>query len=430
LRTRLQFVAALLLCTAPSLCAQSGKKRPQTAGASATPAISSQVLEAEKAIAHKDYARAEALLRQAASKDPKNYRAWYDLAFVYKATKRYDDAIAAYQTALNANERLTEAKLELGELLVVLHREAEALPFLKAAAAEKPTAHAWMLLGEALEASEPAEAIAAYRKAAQTAPRDAAPQVRIGVLSERIKDFPNAEAAYKAALALEPKLADAAAGLANVYLASSRLPEAESALREYLGLEPGNLRARVQLGRVLAKNGKLAAAILELEAAAGEKPEPALQRELAAAYFDAKEYEKAAAAYDSITSAYPQDADVFYGLGTALMRLTRYAEAEPHLMQAIKLNPKMPETYATLAFVASKNNKYELAIRALDIRSQVAPDEPATFFLRATCYDHMKMFKEAAQNYKAFLQVAGGRFPDDEWKARHRLIAIEPKGSR
>jgi len=31
------------------------------------------------------------------------------------------------------------------------------------------------------------------------------------------------------------------------------------------------------------------------------------------------------------------------------------------------------------------------------------------------------------ENYKAFLAIADGKFPNEEWEARHRLIAIEPE---
>jgi len=34
--------------------------------------------------------------------------------------------------------------------------------------------------------------------------------------------------------------------------------------------------------------------------------------------------------------------------------------------------------------------------------------------------------KQAAANYHLFLQMAGGKYPDQEWQAQHRLIAIEP----
>ena len=55
------------------------------------------------------------------------------------------------------------------------------------------------------------------------------------------------------------------------------------------------------------------------------------------------------------------------------------------------------------------------------------PNSPSSYFLRATCYDHLRQFAQAVENYKAFLAVSNGQFPDEEWKARHRLIAIEPE---
>ena len=36
-------------------------------------------------------------------------------------------------------------------------------------------------------------------------------------------------------------------------------------------------------------------------------------------------------------------------------------------------------------------------------------------------------YKQAAVDYHLFLDSAGGKYPDQEWQARHRLIAIEPK---
>jgi hypothetical protein len=49
------------------------------------------------------------------------------------------------------------------------------------------------------------------------------------------------------------------------------------------------------------------------------------------------------------------------------------------------------------------------------------------FFLRASAYDHLRDYKLAAVDYHHFLDVAGGKYPDQEWQATHRLIAIEPK---
>jgi hypothetical protein len=39
----------------------------------------------------------------------------------------------------------------------------------------------------------------------------------------------------------------------------------------------------------------------------------------------------------------------------------------------------------------------------------------------------LKDVKQAVANYRLFLQGAEGKYPDQEWQAKHRLIALEPK---
>ena len=94
-------------------------------------------------------------------------------------------------------------------------------------------------------------------------------------------------------------------------------------------------------------------------------------------------------------------------------------------MAAIKLNPNMATAYGDLAVVASENQQYDLTLKALEVRTKLLGDNPGTYFLRATALDHLRRFPEATQNYRQFLAVAGGKYPDEEWKARHRLIAIQ-----
>ena len=66
-------------------------------------------------------------------------------------------------------------------------------------------------------------------------------------------------------------------------------------------------------------------------------------------------------------------------------------------------------------------------MQVTDAREKVLPEVAASFFLRASAYDHLRNYKLAALNYHRFLDVANGQYPDQEWQAKHRLIAIEPK---
>ena len=87
----------------------------------------------------------------------------------------------------------------------------------------------------------------------------------------------------------------------------------------------------------------------------------------------------------------------------------------------------MGDAYGDLAFAAGETKNYALVIRALDYRVKMLPETPITYFLRASACDHLHDFKTAAVNFRLFLNTAKGKYPDYEWKAEHRLIAIEPK---
>jgi tetratricopeptide (TPR) repeat protein len=109
------------------------------------------------------------------------------------------------------------------------------------------------------------------------------------------------------------------------------------------------------------------------------------------------------------------------------MKQKKFPAAVQEFMAAVKLKPDLGTAYGDLAFAANETQDYALAIKALDMRAKYLPEIPVGYFLRATAYDHLRDYHQAAANYHLFLQVANGKYPDQEWQARHRLIAIEPK---
>ena len=123
----------------------------------------------------------------------------------------------------------------------------------------------------------------------------------------------------------------------------------------------------------------------------------------------------------------PDDAGLHQGLGKALLEQKKFAAAQKEFLAAVNLKPDLGTAYGDLAFAAGENKDYPLAIKALDTRAKFLPEVPITYFLRASAYDHLKDVKRAAANYHLFLNTANGKYPDQEWQAKHRLIAIEPK---
>lgn len=392
-----------------------------------------ELTKAEDFIQKSDYASAEPLLEKAVQADPTNYVAWFDLGFTENGLGKTTDSIAAYRKSVAAKPDVFESNLNLG-IQLAKSGQPEAEQFLRAATQLTPTSHiaegqarAWISLAHVLEKTKPDEAIAAYTQAAKLRPKDPEPHLSAGLLLENESKFADAESEYKQALALDPS-SDAVVALANLYMRGRRFPEAEEYLRKLVAEQPGNAAAHIQLGRVLAAEGKNDAAVSELQAGAKSSPaDPSIEYDLADLYTSLGKNDQAEAVYRELLTKNPNDPDLHRGLGQSLLRQKKYADAQQEFLTVVKLKPDFGEAYFDLAFAAGENQNYPLAIKALDVRAKFIPEIPLTHFLRASAYDHLKDFKKAAESYHLFLNTANGKFPEQEWQAKHRLIAIEPK---
>jgi len=397
-----------------------------------------ELTEAEAAIEKKNYAAAEPLLQKLVERDATSYVGWFDLGFVENALGNVDASIAAYRKSVAAKPDVFESNLNLG-LQLAKGGQLGAEEFLRAATRLKPTSHvaegqyrAWLALGQTLEKSKPEEAIEAFQHAASLQPKEAEPHFAAGMLLEQKNKFADAEQEYKRALALDPGSSDAAIALANLSMHGRRFPEAEEYLRKLLAEHtyagPESEAVEIQLGRVLAAEGKNDDAIAAMNAGIKLAPgDEAARRDLAEVYATAGKNDLAESSYRALVAAHPNDAELHRSLGQALLRQKKFPEAQQEFLTTVKLKPDFAEAYGDLAFAAGETQNYALVIRALDVRVKLLPETPITYFLRASACDHLRDFKTAAVNYHLFLNTAKGKYPDYEWKAEHRLIAIEPK---
>jgi len=390
--------------------------------------------EAESDLDKQDYAGAEALLKKYVEAHWDNYVAWYDLGFVYHQLGKRDDSIAAYRKSVIAKPDVFESNLNLG-LALAETGNAEAEQFLRAATNLKPASNgtqghvrAWLALGRLLETSKPEEAITAFQQAAVLDPKNPEPHLDAGSLLEKQHKAAEAEREYQQALSIAPDSSDALIALSNLYMREKRFDDAQASLRKLVALHPNDAAAHFQLGRMLAIADKNEDAATEMEA--GLKLDPSdreAQRDLADLDADLKRYDQANQLYSTLITENPNDADLHAGFGRVLMKQKKFPEAEKELIKAAELKPGSGEIYGELAVAANENKNYPLAIKAADLRGKYLPENPMSYFLRATAYDHLRDAQDAAKYYHQFLEVAGGKYPDQEWQAKHRLIAIEPK---
>ncbi|HEX7286145.1 MAG TPA: tetratricopeptide repeat protein [Candidatus Angelobacter sp.] len=423
-----ELLSTLLLAAA---FLQSGTPHARPSPAQAQASAAGALEKAEALIQAQQYAQAEEKLQALTATQGKNAQLWFDLGYCQSHQSKTADAEASYRKAVELAPNWFEANLNLGVALAKAGDGAGAATVLRHATELKPLAggpqavgKAWDSLAQVLEESDPKASARAYEKASELDPENSDLDVAAGRMLEKVGDLNGAERHFvKSAKSFNAR---GMALLINFLSREKRFGDAETWLRRYVAQNPQDAQAREQLAKLLAAAGKPQEAVALLEEAGKNSATPP-SRELAELYLQAKQYQQAEPVFRELAKANANDAALHFGLGVSLLYQLKYAEAESELLQAVKLKGDYSEAYGYLADAARENKHYELAIRALDARAKYLPENPMTFFIRATSYDSLRMPKQAVENYKRFLAAAGGKYPDQEFQARHRLKAIEPQ---
>jgi Flp pilus assembly protein TadD len=395
-------------------------------------AASDPLREAEDLLQKQQYAQAEEKLQPLMNEQAKNPQAWFDLGFAQSRQSKTKEAIADYQKAVELAPDWFEANLNLGLDLIKSGKPSAAAPVLRHAVELRPASggkqaksRAWLGLAQALEESDPKGSVAAYDRAAELNPEERELVTRAGYLLQRNGDLAGAEQRY--AKAAEAGDSNAVSQLVALLSQQHRYAEAAAWLNKYVTQNPRDAAARVQLARLLKAEGKNEDATAMLESARAVSADPEVSRALASLYLDEKQYDKGVSILQELAQKNPNDAQLRWDLGSALLHQHKYPEAEKEMLEALKINPRLESDPWELAYAAQQDKHYELAIRVLDVRAQRLAETPATYFLRAVAYDSLGAVKPAAANYRLFLAADAGKSSEQEFKARHRLKAIEPQ---
>ena len=273
-------------------------------------------------------------------------------------------------------------------------------------------------------AGDTTEASKDLLEALKLTPETTADTLLAANLADQSGEYAAAETAYRRVLAQDPNSAPANAGLAHLLIARKQYPEAETLLRTALAQSPGDPALTAQLATVLAAQDKAEALPLVQKLHDAHPADAAITRMLAEVLADAGDYPGSDHFYVSLLAATPNDPALLIGHGQNLIRQLRYAEAFAAFNKATQLDPANPDGWSGVAFAASRTNQPSITLHALTMRSKYLPEVPSTYFLWATAYDTLHQNAEAAAYYQHFLDSAAGKFPDQEWQARQRLLLL------
>jgi Flp pilus assembly protein TadD len=321
----------------------------------------------EKLLEAKQYAPAEAALRQALEEDPSSSRAHGNLALALLYQGRTREAVTEGRLSAALGPDLAEARLIYGMALAADGKPVDAARELERAAALKPDRIVILrALASAYAAAEDERALATYEKVIALKPEDPAPRGelaeylwRVGRTAEgnrvmeialvAVPDDPGLTIRYGRSLAEQSRYLDAAAQLekarrlgaadASTYALlgaalgqAGRAEEAIGVLREGVKTFPGDAALQHDLGRLELAQGRPAEALSHLEEAARIDPRSApAQVDLGRAEEMLGRPRQAEVDYRKATRLSPNLPGAHYALGRLLLKEGRRQEAEAEL---------------------------------------------------------------------------------------------------
>jgi predicted Zn-dependent protease len=404
---------------------------PQSAAAD-TPGQA--VIDAEALIVKSEWKGAAGKLSPWLADHPTDARALFDAGYAADAQNKLEEAAGFYRRAVAADPKKFEAHLSLGLLLARQGKLDEARVELNAAttldpgdAGQAAKARAWRALAQIDRIDDPAKASDDLLEALKVSPEASEDTLLAAELAEKSGQTDAAEAAYRRLLTNDPGNARAQAGLAHLFIMHKQFPEAEKLLRAALEKVPDDPAMTAQLATVLAAQDKAEALPLLQKLHAAHPDDPAITRMLAEVLSEAGDAAASDQLYVILLKGRPNDPDLLIAHGQNLIRKQKFAEAFSAFSRATELDAANPDGWSGLAFAASKTGKPEVTVHALTMRSKYLPDIPSTYFLWATSYDTLHDKAAAITYYQHFLEAAAGKYPNQEWQARQRLLVLEKK---
>lgn len=380
------------------------------------------------------------------------------------------EAITAYQQALQLNPALTPARIGLAMLYWQGHRSDEALQQLRLAQHNDPKNPAipWQIAQTLLSLHRTPEAVTQLREVVHLAPTNRAGYV---LLAQVLMSLNRKDEAYAQWVNLaekqpnDPEAAFTAGAIAFEVL--KRLPEAERWLRQAQTSSPKDPRVPLLLGRVLGMRGKTAAAAVVLAQGARQFPEvielhtllsdvrwaqgdkdgaisalraavphiPAstgggvplarLHVAIGRLYAMRGQWLPAAREWRAATTLQPHDADVHGLLAEALWRSGDRAGTAAQLKQVLDIDPKRHDARHRLAKALADIGRYDEAQDEYATYLKAKPNDVGAMVQQAALYEHQADIPRAIESWNKVSTV----WPENPLPALQRARLLRKSGN-
>ncbi len=219
------------------------------------------------------------------------------------------------------------------------------------------------------------KAVAAYRAALALDPRFVPAMQNLGELLHAMGRAAEALAVLEPAKTLAPQNVSIAHILGQTYRDLGRLDDALASLRQAVAGDPDFAEAHNSLGLVLMEKDDTAGAIAALQEALRHRPDYAeAHSNLANAYGVSGRLDKAIYHHQTAIRLAPNSAGARFNYAALLMGAQRFAEAQKQMEATVRLQPGHPEAHEALGSLAASRGGWSIAIRHYEAALQARPN--------------------------------------------------------
>jgi len=429
-------LASPLLGYQSSPGAQSSKPKPalQSKSQKLTNPLNDLLDEAQRDIDNKKFEAAIGPLQKVIADQPEFAYAHFQLAYVFTALKKTDEARAEYERTIAIDPKMAEAYLNLGLLymqegppagnraIAPLRRAVELMP-----GHEQPLYNLAVAQDRSGDAAGSAES---FRALLRLNPDHYVANVAVAAGLMRQNKLQEAEARYRHALEIYPNGPAALKELAEC-LNAQKKTEAADAYRQYVARFP-DVDARIRLVHLLMEQQQYDAALAELDRVPpvtwvpqGLIPPLESHKLRADIQIAQKKWDDAIITLGEATALAPNDAQLHGGLGRILLQKRDFAAAEKELRIALRLDGKSLAYWKDLSSTFFLGGNYPAALTTLDEIAKMEQPGAGVWFIRAICYDKLNQPKPALEAYQKFLELDQDKNPDQVWQATERSKVLK-----
>src|SRR3989440_3487720 len=320
----------------------------------------------------------------------------------------YQEALQAYERAIQLDPNFAEAHDARGDALSSLERSQEALAAYEQAIQLDPNyAHAYEGEGNVFyNLKLYYEALEAYEQAIRFDPSSASAYNGKGDALYYLKRYQEALLAYERAIQLDPSYASAYNGKSWTLWHLKRFEEALMAYEQAIRLDPYCASTYNGEGNTLYDLNHYQEALAAYEQAIQLDPKLAYAYDGKGwALWRLKHYREALEAFQLALVLNPHYASAYNGRGNVLYNLKRSQEALAAYERAVQLKPYLAEAYHNKAAVLYDLQRYEEALAVHDKAIELQPKNAVFYNYKSRTLKQLGRLEEAQQVYEKARQL-------------------------